>query len=138
MYVFTGLTVIPHTSDSIQLLGELSVSVLKGDLRLLESPPLDLDLFKDLASVEILAQLTVLSHWPFKQLTKLGDNFMDDALGRTVGLFHGEVLLFKLIDFSLEVEVLLLLHDLSLFRSSVILGKQALSFVVDEVAEHLK
>ena len=63
---------------------------------------------------------------------------MDDTLGRTISLFHREVLLFKLIDFSLEVEVLLLLHDLSLFRSSVILGKQALSFVVDEVTEHLK
>ena len=59
---------------------------------------------------------------------------MDDALSRTVRLFHRKVLLFKLVDFSLEVEVLLLLHDLSLFRNSVILGKQAFSFVMDEVA----
>ena len=63
---------------------------------------------------------------------------MDDALSRTVSLFHREVLLFKLIDLPLEVEVFLFLHDLSLLRSSIILGKEALGFVVNEVTEHLE
>ena len=63
---------------------------------------------------------------------------MDDALGRTVCLFHREVLLFKLVYFPLEVEVFLFLHDLSLFRSCVILGEQALGFVMNEVTEHFK
>lgn len=58
---------------------------------------------------------------------------MDDALSGAVRLFHREVFLLELIKFALEVEVFLFLHDFAFFRYGIILCKQSLGLVMDEV-----
>ena len=60
---------------------------------------------------------------------------MDDTLSSPVSLFHGEILLLQLVKLALEVEVLLFLHDPSLFRGSLILGKQSLGLVMDKITK---
>ena len=60
---------------------------------------------------------------------------MNDTLSSPVSLFHGEILLLQLVKLALEIEVLLFLHDPSLFRGSLVLGKQALGLVMDKITK---
>ena len=79
-----------------------------------------------------------LNNWPVEHVANIWNQFVDDSLSRSLCLFHLEVFLFKLVKFPLEVEVLLLLHDLPLFRNIFVLCKEPFGLVVDEVTKHLK
>ena len=79
-----------------------------------------------------------LNDGSIKHITHIWNQFMDDSLSSSLSLFHLEVLLLKLVQFSLEVEVLLLLHDFPLFRHIVVLGKQTFCLVIDEVTKHFE
>ena len=63
---------------------------------------------------------------------------MDNSLTGSIGLLHRVILLLEGIKLSLEVEVFLFLHDLTLLADCVILGEEALSLVVNEVTEDLE
>ena len=63
---------------------------------------------------------------------------MDDSLTGSIGLLHRVILLLEGIKLSLEVEVFLFLHDLTILADCVILGEEALSLVVNEVTEDLE
>jgi hypothetical protein len=79
-----------------------------------------------------------LHHGPFKQLAQIGQDFVDNSLSSPIGLFHLKILLLKLVQLPLEVEVLLFLHHFALFRGRIIFSEEAFGLVVDEVAQHLK
>ena len=78
-----------------------------------------------------------LFHTPLQIWVRFGDP-MHQSLSCPADLFHTEVLLLKLIEFPLEVEVLLFLHDLPLLRHGLILVEEPLGFVMNEVTQDFK
>ena len=98
----------------------------------------DFKLLEHLTSVIVFTQLTVHDHGPLQELSHVGHKLVDYALGCSIGLLHGVVLLFELVKFPLEVEVLLFLHDFAFLGQIVILAEESFRLVMDEVTEHLK
>lgn len=98
----------------------------------------DFKLLEHLTSVVVFTQLTVHDHGPLQELSHVGHKLVDYALGCSIGLLHGVVLLFELVKFPLEVEVLLFLHDFALLGQIVILAEESFRLVMDEVTEHFE
>ena len=73
-----------------------------------------------------------------KQIREARNQFLDDSIGSPCALFENDVFLLKLVDLSLVVMLIFLLHHLLLFVHVIVLIEQALCLIVDEVAEHLK
>ena len=98
----------------------------------------NLDLLEHLAGMIVLRELVTVVDRSVEELAEIRHKLVDDALGGPVGLFHREIFLLKLVKLSLEVEVFLFLHDLALFRDSLILVEKSLGLVMDEVTEDLE
>ena len=124
--------------QDINLIPKLIIMILKNLVRLSERTVLNLKLLEHLTSVVVFTQLTVHDHRSFQELSHVGHKLVDYALGCTIGLLHGVVLLLYLIKFSLEVKVLLFLHNFALLGQIVILTEESFCLVMDEVTEHLK
>ena len=117
---------------------QLSSSFLWNALVSLELSELFLNLLKYLSGKIILWQFMTLNNWPVKHIANIWNQFVDNSLSWSLCLFHLEVFLFKLVKFPLEVEVLLLLHDLPFFWNIFVFCKEPFGLVVDEVTEHFK
>ena len=124
--------------ECINLIPKLIIMILKDLVGLSERAVLNFKLLKHLTSVVVLTQLTVHDHGSFQELRHVGHKFVDYALGCAISLLHRVVLLFKLVHFPLEVEVLLFLHDFAFLGQVVILAEESFRLVMNEVTEHLK
>ena len=124
--------------ECINLIPKLIIMILKDLVGLSERAVLNFKLLEHLTSIVVFTQLTVHDHRSLQELRHVGHKLVDYALGCTISLLHRVVLLFKLVHFPLEVEVLLFLHDFALLGQIVILAEESFRLIMDEVTEHLK
>jgi hypothetical protein len=117
---------------------QLIVSLDKHGVGLLDGPVLNFDHVEDLAGEDVLGKSLLLLHRPVELFIDSWHDLLEDAFSLPGSLLHRVVLLLQLVDFALEVEILLLLHDFLFLLHVVVLRVETLCLVVDEVAQHFK
>ena len=75
----------------------------------------------------------IFPDWTFEYVCQIRYNLMQYSLCSSARLLHLEILLLELVQLPLKVEVLFFLHDLPLLGHSVILVKQSLGLVMNEI-----
>jgi hypothetical protein len=128
-----------NSSNSLLLVPlHLTESLLQDRSTLFGTFELYLDQLKHLSAEEVVVQFVVSLDRSVKDRGQIWNNFVDDALSCSGGFLHLEVFLLKVIQLPLEVIILLLLHDLSLLGHRLILRKESLGLIMNEITQNLK